>query len=103
MDKVTALSGRITDTPSRSTDRASLAIGHRSAVRGLAHRVAALPFKHGARQAAGTMTLFSSFHCSRYNATIRRLTGAMVVEAFLTVRERLGPLVAPSIKRSAPA
>jgi hypothetical protein len=35
----------------RSTDRASLAIAHRSAVRGLAHRVAALAFKHRRRAA----------------------------------------------------
>src|SRR5437899_7565587 len=42
-------------------------IAHQSTVRALGGRVAALPFRHGGRQEAGGITLFSSYHCSRYN------------------------------------
>jgi uracil-DNA glycosylase family 4 len=66
------------------------AIAHQSTVRALGRRVAALPFRHGARQDVGGITLFPSYHCSRYNTNTGRLTEAMFVEVFAGVRERLG-------------
>ncbi|MFN3548905.1 MAG: uracil-DNA glycosylase [Mesorhizobium sp.] len=66
------------------------AIAHQSTVRALGQRVAALPFRHGARQTVGSVTLFPSYHCSRYNTNTGRLTEAMFVEVFSAVRERLG-------------
>jgi uracil-DNA glycosylase family 4 len=66
------------------------AIAHKSTVRALGQRVAALPFKHGARQAVGGVTLFPSYHCSRYNTNTGRLTEAMFVDVFSAVRETLG-------------
>ncbi len=57
-------------------------ISHQSTVRALGHRVAALPFSHGATQAAGALTLFSSYHCSRYNTNTGRLTEEMFVDVF---------------------
>lgn len=61
-------------------------IAHQSTVRALGHRVAALPFKHGARQDADGITLFPSYHCSRYNTNTGRLTEEMFVDVFSEVR-----------------
>lgn len=66
------------------------AIAHQSTVRALGERVAAHPFKHGARQNVGPVKLFPSYHCSRYNTNTGRLTEAMFVDVFAAVRERLG-------------
>lgn len=66
------------------------AIAHQSTVRALGQRVAALPFRHGARHAVGGITLFPSYHCSRYNTNTGRLTEAMFVDVFAAVRETLG-------------
>lgn len=65
-------------------------IAHQSTVRALGARVADLPFRHGARQKADGITLFSSYHCSRYNTNTGRLTEEMFVEIFASVREFLG-------------
>ena len=65
--------------------RAVLALGaiaHQSTVRALGQRVAAYPFKHGGRFEAGAVTLFSSYHCSRYNTNTGVLTEAMFVKVF---------------------
>lgn len=65
--------------------RAVLALGsiaHQSTVRALGQRVAAYPFKHGGRLEAGAVTLFSSYHCSRYNTNTGVLTEAMFVKVF---------------------
>ncbi|ESY25232.1 uracil-DNA glycosylase [Mesorhizobium sp. M0924] len=65
--------------------RAVLALGsiaHQSTVRALGQRVAAYPFKHGGRLPAGGVTLFSSYHCSRYNTNTGVLTEAMFVKVF---------------------
>ncbi|TIX12926.1 MAG: uracil-DNA glycosylase, partial [Mesorhizobium sp.] len=53
-----------------------------STVRALGERVAAYPFRHGGRQEAGSITLFSSYHCSRYNTNTGVLTEAMFVNVF---------------------
>ncbi len=65
-------------------------IAHQSTVRALGQRVAAFPFSHGAEQQAGTVRLFSSYHCSRYNTNTGRLTEEMFVGVFQNVREFLG-------------
>ncbi|RVA53872.1 uracil-DNA glycosylase [Mesorhizobium sp. M7A.F.Ca.US.001.01.1.1] len=65
--------------------RAVLALGsiaHQSTVRALGARVAAYPFKHGGQLPAGSITLFSSYHCSRYNTNTGVLTEAMFVSVF---------------------
>ena len=64
-------------------------IAHQSTVRALGLRVASLPFAHGARQEAGSVTLFSSYHCSRYNTNTGRLTEEMFVSVFREIREFL--------------
>lgn len=65
--------------------RAVLALGsiaHQSTVRALGGRVAAYPFKHGGQLQAGAITLFSSYHCSRYNTNTGVLTEAMFASVF---------------------
>lgn len=64
-------------------------IAHQSTVRALGRRVADHPFGHGAIQPAGSVTLFSSYHCSRYNTNTGRLTEEMFVNVFRSVREFL--------------
>jgi uracil-DNA glycosylase family 4 len=57
-------------------------IAHQSVVRALGGRVAAHPFKHGGRHEIGGVTLFSSYHCSRYNTNTGVLTEEMFVNVF---------------------
>ena len=64
-------------------------IAHQSTVRALGLRVASFPFAHGARQEAGPITLFSSYHCSRYNTNTGRLTEEMFVSVFRDIRSFL--------------
>ena len=60
--------------------RAVLALGkiaHDNVVRALGGRLADAPFGHGARHDFGGITVFDSYHCSRYNTNTRRLTPEM--------------------------
>lgn len=62
------------------------AIAHQSVVRALGGKVSAHPFKHGARTEIGRLTLFSSYHCSRYNTNTGVLTEEMFVNVFSGIR-----------------
>lgn len=65
-------------------------IAHDSVCRALGLRLAASPFAHGARHAAGRgLTLFDSYHCSRYNTNTGVLTTAMFESVFANVRAAL--------------
>ena len=64
-------------------------IAHQSTVRALGLRVADHPFGHGARHEVGHLTLFSSYHCSRYNTNTGRLTEEMFVRVFADVADHL--------------
>lgn len=57
-------------------------IAHETTVRAFGERLAAHPFAHGARSEVGRITLFSSYHCSRYNTNTGRLTEAMFDSVF---------------------
>jgi uracil-DNA glycosylase len=65
------------------------AIAHQSTVRALGQRIAAMPFRHGAQNKAGDITVFSSYHCSRYNTNTGVLTEEMFVEVFEGVRREI--------------
>jgi uracil-DNA glycosylase len=64
-------------------------IGHDSAVRALGERPSRVPFSHGGAQRVGPVTLFSSYHCSRYNTNTGVLTPDMFRAVFQAVRDHL--------------
>ena len=69
-------------------------IAHESLLRALGRRLADHPFAHGARHAIGRLTVFDSYHCSRYNTNTGRLTAAMFEAVFAEVRASLDRLPA---------
>ncbi len=64
-------------------------VSHDSTLKALNIRAADAPFSHGAEFQAGSVRLFDSYHCSRYNTNTRRLTTAMFKSVFASVREYL--------------
>ena len=61
-------------------------ISHDSTARTMGVRVAAVPFGHNRRHTMGTVQVFSSYHCSRYNTNTNRLTTKMFEDVFRAVR-----------------
>ena len=73
--------------------RAILALGriaHDSVLAALAMKKTAAPFGHGAKHKLDNVTLFSSYHCSRYNTNTGVLTPEMFRNVFRSVRSFLG-------------
>ncbi len=73
--------------------RAVVALGrvaHESVVKAMGLRRAAAPFSHGAVADSNGLTLFSSYHCSRYNTNTGVLTPEMFRAVFAAVRNHLG-------------
>jgi uracil-DNA glycosylase family 4 len=69
--------------------RAILALGriaHDSVVTALGSKKSASPFKHGGKNMLSELTLFSSYHCSRYNTNTGVLTPDMFRNVFASVR-----------------
>jgi uracil-DNA glycosylase family 4 len=72
--------------------RAILALGrvaHESVLRTLGERLAAYPFAHGAVHRFGALSLYDSYHCSRYNTNTGVLTTTMFEAVFERVRADL--------------
>ncbi len=72
--------------------RAIVALGrvaHETAVKALGAKRSAAAFGHGAKVAIGPHTLFSSYHCSRYNTNTGVLTTEMFHAVFAAVRAHL--------------
>jgi uracil-DNA glycosylase family 4 len=72
--------------------RAVVALGkiaHDSVVTAFGAKKSAVPFKHGGKNALGNLTLFSSYHCSRYNTNTGVLTPEMFRAVFANVRRYL--------------
>jgi uracil-DNA glycosylase family 4 len=72
--------------------RAIVALGrvaHESTVVALGEKRSRLPFGHGSVHDVGTVKLFGSYHCSRYNTNTRRLTTEMFHAVFAEVRRHL--------------
>ncbi len=65
------------------------AVAHQSTIKALGLRLAQHPFKHGAHYELGGLSVFSSYHCSRYNTNTGVLTPAMFETVFSNVRETL--------------
>ena len=66
-------------------------IAHESALRALKLTLAKFPFAHGARHpvAPTGLSLFDSYHCSRYNTNTGVLTEAMFRQVFAAIRAEL--------------
>jgi uracil-DNA glycosylase family 4 len=65
-------------------------IAHESTLRAFKLTLAKFPFAPGARHAAGPgLSLFDSYHCSRYNTNTGVLTEAMFAQVFASVRAEL--------------
>lgn len=58
-------------------------ISHNAVLRATGHKVSAFKFKHGAaHRLSDRVTLFDSYHCSRYNTNTGRLTTPMFEDVF---------------------
>jgi uracil-DNA glycosylase len=64
-------------------------IAHDSAVVALGGKRSAFAFGHGRAHALGPITLFDSYHCSRYNTNTGVLTPGMFRSVFAKVRAHL--------------
>jgi uracil-DNA glycosylase family 4 len=72
--------------------RAIVALGriaHDSTLKALGVRASAAEFRHGAVHDAGKLTLYDSYHCSRYNTNTGVLTTDMFKSVFARVRNDL--------------
>jgi uracil-DNA glycosylase family 4 len=84
------LSARIAALPNLSAIVALGRIAHNSTVAALGCRQKDAPFGHGASHAlAPGLTLFDSYHCSRYNTNTGVLTPEMFRAVFKSVRAHL--------------
>jgi uracil-DNA glycosylase family 4 len=61
-------------------------VSHDSTLKALGLRLAAHPFAHGVAHRAGALTLFDSYHCSRYNTNTGVLTEDMFRAVFTDAR-----------------
>ena len=64
-------------------------IAHETTVVALGGKKSASPFSHGCEHKVGSYTLFSSYHCSRYNTNTGVLTPQMFRDVFKRVRDFL--------------
>ena len=64
-------------------------IAHDTTVTTLGAKRSKVVFSHGGTTAVGAYTLFSSYHCSRYNTNTRVLTPEMFYAVFSAVRAHL--------------
>ena len=64
-------------------------IAHETSVKALGGRRSEAPFSHGGKARIGTITVFSSYHCSRYNTNTGVLTPEMFRTVFAAVRAHL--------------
>ncbi len=62
-------------------------IAHDSTARTLGTRVAAVKFGHNIKHTMGEHTVFSSYHCSRYNTNTGVLTEEMFDDVFKNIRD----------------
>ncbi len=83
------LARAIADMPRVAAIVALGRIAHDTTVVALGTRPSAAPFGHGRTHGIGKLTLFDSYHCSRYNTNTGRLTPDMFRAVFAAVRAQL--------------
>jgi len=64
-------------------------IAHEATLRALNHKPTQFAFGHGAEHELAHLTLFDSFHCSRYNTNTGKLTTEMFEAVFAAVKSAL--------------
>ena len=65
-------------------------IAHESVLRTFGLKLREATFGHGARHALGhSLSLFDSYHCSRYNTNTRRLTPGMFEDVFAGISKHI--------------
>jgi uracil-DNA glycosylase len=70
-------------------------IAHKAVLMAASQQATAYKFGHGARHLLENgLTLFDSYHCSRYNTQTRRLTTAMFEQVFNNIRHLLDDRIA---------
>ena len=85
------LAGRIAAMPRLAVIMALGRIAHDSTLAALGVRKSQFQFAHGARHAVvPSLTLFDSFHCSRYNTNTGKLTPEMFRAVVGAIRTMLG-------------
>ncbi|WP_439636934.1 uracil-DNA glycosylase [Oceanicaulis sp.] len=87
------LAARIKALPRLSTLICLGRVAHENTVKALGYKQSAFTFGHGARHYVegpnGPLSLFDSYHCSRYNTNTGRLTEAMFHNVFRAARAQL--------------
>ncbi len=82
------LTATIEGAPNATTLIALGGIAHQSLIRALGQKPSALPFGHAARHDLDDrLTLFDSYHCSRYNTNTNRLTPDMFRDVIFAAAE----------------
>jgi uracil-DNA glycosylase len=76
------LKGQIAAMPNLTTLICLGKISHDATIRTLGGKLSAFPFAHGARHTLGSVTVYDSYHCSRYNTNTGRLTTKMFEDVF---------------------
>ena len=86
----TFLLGTVAEMPNLTAILALGRIAHDSVLTAWALRKAIFPFAHGASHSLDeSVTLFSSYHCSRYNTNTGVLTAEMFEDVFGKIRQYL--------------
>ena len=84
------LSARIAELPNLTTLICLGRVAHDNTLKALGLKISSCTFAHGARHDVdgpnGPLTLFDSYHCSRYNTNTGRLTEAMFHDVFAAAR-----------------
>jgi uracil-DNA glycosylase family 4 len=89
------LADEIASLPNDSILLALGGIAHKAVLMAAAEKAAVYKFGHGARHhLENGLTLFDSYHCSRYNTQTRRLTAAMFEQVFTDIRRFLDDRIA---------
>jgi len=84
------LSGEIAALAEGTAILALGTIAHQAVLRAIGLKIKEYPFGHGAVHALPRgLSLYDSYHCSRYNTQTRRLTAEMFEAVFANIRDNL--------------
>ena len=86
----TYLASTLTSMPALRSIVALGRIAHDTTLKALGVPLSKNAFGHGARHMIGDLTLYDSYHCSRYNTNTGVLTTPMFEAVFAAIREELG-------------